>query len=155
MLIRPFKAEYAEACCDVINASITAMPGLSDAARFQIISKNVPADLCVDLLKDYSLVGELHGQIVAVGSLAADGAIRRVYVSPDVQEQGVGKVIIEKLEIAAQMRGHKQVWLEAAPSAVSFYESLGYAVGDAALIVGEAGFETMKMSKALVEKASV
>jgi GNAT superfamily N-acetyltransferase len=156
MIIRPFKAEFAEACCDVINASVTAMPGLSNAARFHIISKNVPADLCADLLTGYSLVVELHGQIVAVGSLAENGEIRRVYVSPDVQGQGVGHAIMEKLEIAAQMQGHQQVHIAAAPSAVSFYEGIGYAVvGDEHVEIDGAVFDTMKMTKSLAEKASV
>lgn len=156
MIIRPFKAEFAEACCDVINASVTAMPGLSNAARFHIISKNVPADLSADLLTGYSLVVELHGQIVAVGSLSDDGEIRRVYVSPDMQGQGVGHSIMERLEIAARMRGLKQVHIASTPSAVNFYQSIGYSVaGDERLEVNGAIFETTKMTKSLAEKASV
>lgn len=153
MLIRPFKPEFAQACCDVINASITAMQGVTDSARFHVISKNVPSDLCADLQTGYTLVVELHGQIVALGSLTDNGEIRRVYISPDVQGQNVGQTLIQKLEDAAHMRGHKDIHVDAASSSVAFYKSLGYAV--VGQVTSDAGFETMKMSKSLAEQAGV
>jgi putative acetyltransferase len=150
MIIRPFKPEFAEACCDVINANITAMRDMSEAERFHVISKNVPADLCADLESGYTLVVEILGQIVALGSLADNGEIRRVYVSPDVQGQNIGHTLMQKLEDAARMRGYPKVFVDAASSAVGFYEKIGYAVvGNERLAVGEAVFETMKMSKQL------
>jgi GNAT superfamily N-acetyltransferase len=156
MIIRPFKPEYAQACCDVINGCVTAMQGLNDAARFHIIAKNVPADLSADLQTGYTLVAELHGHIVAVGSLADDGEIRHVYVLPDVQHQGVGKALMDKLEMAARTWGHQQVHLEAAQGSVEFYEGLGYAVvGNARQEIGTAIFEYVKMTKVITETAGV
>ncbi|MDQ7027637.1 MAG: GNAT family N-acetyltransferase [Anaerolineae bacterium] len=153
MLIRPFKPDFSQACCDVINASISATQGLTDAARFQAISKNVPSDLCADLQAGYTLVAELYGQIVALGSLTDDGTIRRVYISPDVHGQTVGQSLMQKLEEAAHIRGHQEIHVDAASSSVAFYENLGYAI--VGQVTDDAAFETMKMCKSLAEQAGV
>jgi N-acetylglutamate synthase-like GNAT family acetyltransferase len=93
---------------------------------------------------------------VGLGSLTDKGEIRRVYVSPDVQGQNIGHTLMQKLEDAAQMRGYQKVYVDAASSAVGFYEKMGYAViGNERLVVGDAVFETMKMNKSLVEQAEV
>lgn len=155
MLIRRFTHEDAQACCDVINACVPSMQGLNNAARFHIISKNVPSDLCADLKADFTLVGELHHQIVAVGSLIT-GEIRRVYVSPDLQGHGIGKAMVDALEAEARKRGETQLTLESSPSSLAFYEHLGYRrVGDARHVIGAAVFEFVRMSKVLAEQAAV
>lgn len=156
MLLRHFKPEDAQACCDVINASVTAMRGLNDAARFYIIAKNVPADLSAELQTGYSLVAEIHGHIVAVGSLSKDGEIRRIYVSPDMQKRGIGKAIMDMLEDAARKREMSEIRIHASPTSVEFYEQLGYViVAHERTEIGNAVFETVKMTKSLATLASV
>jgi GNAT superfamily N-acetyltransferase len=149
MLIRRFSPQDAQSCCDVINSCVPSMQGLNAAARFHILTKNVPADFIADIADTYALVVELHRQIVAVGALDGD-VIRRVYVCPDVQGQGVGQAIMEALETEAAKRGIGLVRVEVVPSAIDFYEKLGYVQqGINRSEVGKAVFEYMRMTKEL------
>ena len=155
MLIREFLPQDARTCCEVINACVPSIQGLNAAARFHIIAKNVPDDLYQDLQQWYTLVVELHGQIVAVGALDHK-EIRRLYVSPDVQGYGIGSALMNALETEARSRNYEQVSLEASPNSERFYLQLGYqSVGQDRREVGAAVFEYVKMTKILSQGASV
>lgn len=150
MLVRRFSSSDAQSCCDVINSCVPSMKGLNQAARFYLLTKNVPADFIVDIGASYALVAELHRQIVAVGALDGD-MIRRVYVCPDVQGKGVGQAMMEALEDEARRCGVATVRVEVAPSAIEFYEKMGYvSQGVTRSEVGKAVFEYMRMTKQLI-----
>ena len=156
MLIRHFKDSDAEACCDLINASVTAAAHLSQNARFQLITRNVPADLSAELKAAYSLIAEIDGQLVAIGSLTKEGEIRRVYVCPDAQKQGIGKAMIDMLEDTARKHNISELRIKAAPNTVEFYQRLGYAiVGHEQMQIGNTSYDAVKMTKSLATLAGV
>ena len=155
MLIRRFSAKDAQSCCDVINSCVPSMKGLNSAARFHILTKNIPTEFIADIGDSYALVGELHRQLVAVGVLDGD-MIRRVYVCPDVQGKGVGQAMMDALEDEAYRRGVAIVRVEVAQSAIEFYERLGYVQqGISRTEVGKAVFEYMQMTKELKGQSAV
>ena len=86
----------------------------------------------LDRLGDF-LVGELDGQVVAMGALRpADerfGEIKRMRVRPDFQRQGFGTQILLSLESRARELGYAALRLDTTEQQVAarhFYERNGY-----------------------------
>jgi GNAT superfamily N-acetyltransferase len=123
--VRRYRSADAAACCSAINAAIQEMDGLNDAARRFIAAKNVPAILDAELAPLFSIVAEAGERILGLGALDGD-EIRRVYVHPTGQHQGVGDALMDGLESEAIRRGLAELALEASPSSVGFYERRGY-----------------------------
>jgi citrate lyase synthetase len=73
------------------------------------------------------IVFEKAGRIVGTGTLAGN-EIKRVFVDPACQHEGVGRLIMEQLENLAAAAGVTRVKLDASLPSRSFYEQLGYAV---------------------------
>lgn len=148
--VRLFQVADAQACCWVINAAITEMDGLNEAARSHIIAHNTPELLGADLRSWRSLVVETASpRLVAVGAL--DGSeIKRVYVDPAAQGLGVGGALLEAIEAEAANAGLSAVQLDASPSSVDFYTSRGYEVqSEGGFTIGAAEFTFVTMTKTL------
>jgi GNAT superfamily N-acetyltransferase len=148
LLVRRYQQEDAPACCHVINEAVLGMDGLNPPARHRVHVSNTPARLDRDLRSWHTLVCE-HGTLglIAVGAFDAN-EIKRVYVRPDAQGRGAGRTLMAALEHRAHHDGCRTLRLEASPSAVSFYESLGYSAEDeACLVVDDAVFRFVRMSK--------
>ncbi len=80
------------------------------------------------------LVGEVDGQIVAMGALRRlgpdRGAITRMRVHPDHQRRGYGRSILEQLEECAAALGIGELTLDTTvgqTAAQGLYEGMGYA----------------------------
>jgi GNAT superfamily N-acetyltransferase len=76
----------------------------------------------------FSTFAYLDQRLVGVGRGMADGAdcayLADVAVHPDLQGQGLGAAIIERLVGAAH--GHKKIILYAKPGTEAFYQRLGF-----------------------------
>lgn len=148
--VRLYRADDATACCAVINAAIQEMDGLNDAARLFIVTKNVPTVLDAELCPLFTVVVEFNAEVVGVGALDGD-EIRRVYVHPTGQHQGVGDVLMDALEAEAVRLGIAEVALDASPSSVAFYERRAYvAHPEVRNVVGDAQFTYVPMLKRLM-----
>jgi N-acetylglutamate synthase-like GNAT family acetyltransferase len=85
----------------------------------------------VQLINDRIVfVATVGGRVVGTASL--DGAIvRTVFVAPDVQGHGVGKLLMAEIERAARERKLSVLTIPSSITAESFYDRLGFrAVGD-------------------------
>jgi len=107
------------------------------ALRYRILRApwNQPADTASDELENTSLnafIKNEQQEIVACGRLQENagkvGQIRYMAVREDQQGKGLGKMIVDFLEIEAQKKGFVAVELQARENAVKFYESQGYQV---------------------------
>jgi predicted GNAT family N-acyltransferase len=92
------------------------------------------------------------GEIVAVGRIhfptAGQAQIRYMATSESHRGQGIGSIILSRLEKVAIDDGVRKILLNARTSAVSFYEKRGYAVeGDGPTLFGT--IEHKAMTKAL------
>ena len=75
------------------------------------------------------LVALIAGEVVGTGTL--QGAhIRRVFVSPQHQGRGIGKLIAAELEKKALARDISKLDLAAAVGSRTFWESQGYSVDE-------------------------
>ena len=146
-IVRVFESADAARCCDIINTCVHTMDGLNQAAREYLYVKNTPAALAHELQHMFSLVAEDQGVVVGVGGLAGH-EIKRLYVQPAAQGQGIGTALLLVLEAEAKRRGVHRLLAQASPSAASFYARHGYAsLGSDSLQVGEAEFHVVNMEK--------
>ena len=67
-----------------------------------------------------------------VGTASLDGSVvRTVFVAPDVQAQGIGKLLMAEIERTARERNIAKLAVPSSISAETFYERLGFkAVGE-------------------------
>lgn len=72
--------------------------------------------------------GELLACVVAIPLSSTAVRIRQMAVSPPHQRQGLGRRLMQDLEIHLRARGFTHLLLHARASAVGFYEGLRYSV---------------------------
>lgn len=77
-----------------------------------------------DIKKGHVKIVLVNGSIVGTGSYV-DNHITRVFVSPEFQGKGYGRLIMERLECEV-MEKHNDVYLDASLPATQMYEHLGY-----------------------------
>jgi N-acetylglutamate synthase-like GNAT family acetyltransferase len=73
----------------------------------------------------YTVVLERNNQVIGTGTIVGNEAVR-VFVSPEFQKHGFGKLIMYKLEERAISKGITALKLDASVPSRSFYNSLGY-----------------------------
>ena len=83
------------------------------------------ADILDDEQNNYIIVIKKEKKIVATGTLRYTH-IKRVFVSPSFQGQGLGKLIMQDLEQKAKQNNLKLVELHSSLFAKQFYDSLNY-----------------------------
>lgn len=82
-----------------------------------------------NILKDaacgYTIVAVASGQMLGTGTLLGTN-VRRVYIDPEHQRQGIGKLIYEELERKATSEGLEKLDLSASPKSRSFWAAMGF-----------------------------
>ncbi len=105
------------------------------------------------VLKERVLVVATEGgAVVGFGQLNPDtGEVDAVYVLPDCQGQGIGRVLLADLEAKARARGIRVLELSATLNALPFYTQAGYARRHPAVhrLPSGVGLECVRMSKEL------
>lgn len=95
---------------------------------------------CDSVLEDagrgLTIVAVAGGEVVGTGTLV-DGGIRRVFVAPECQGQGVGGGLMDRLEEEAM--GLESIELDASLVSLGFYLHRGYQVVRAASIAVAGG----------------
>ncbi len=101
----------------------------------------------------HTVVLERAGRLVGTGTLLGD-EVRRVFVDPACQKQGLGRLLMRKLEQQAASRGIGAVRLDASLPAVAFYEDLGYVIFEESVLEVANGkkLRYYKMQKRLKSK---
>jgi GNAT superfamily N-acetyltransferase len=98
------------------------------------------------------LVATDEGDVVGFGQLnPGTGEVDAVYVLPDRQGQGIGRLLLAELEAEARARGIRMLELSATLNAVPFYTQAGYAQRHVAVHRLPTGMELecVRMSKEL------
>ncbi|MDM9585241.1 GNAT family N-acetyltransferase [Nostoc sp. GT001] len=76
----------------------------------------------------FTYVAEEQDKIIGFGELKANGHIDRFYCHKDFQRKGVGKKILEQIELKAHSLGVEKLFTEASITAKPFFESQGFIV---------------------------
>lgn len=92
-----------------------------------------PADIDIaswtkSLSSKFTFVAEEGNKIAGFGELEASGHIDRFYCHKDFQGKGVGRQILEQIELQAKNLGIKKLFTEASITAKPFFESKGFIV---------------------------
>jgi len=74
----------------------------------------------------FTIVLEQNGRIVGTGTIITEEIVR-VFINPEFQKCGFGKLIMQKLEEKALSAGINIVKLDASLPSKKFYDLLGYA----------------------------
>jgi putative acetyltransferase len=73
------------------------------------------------------LVAEVDGRVVGFGEIVPTaGELRAVYVSSECGRNGVGRALLNELEIRARQFGVPKLWLDSSLTAEPFYRAHGY-----------------------------
>ncbi len=124
--------------------------------RNEILRKPLGLDLLQENLEqesEYFHYGMIEADQVIACALAIPvsdlkAKIRQMTVTPKYQKQGIGKQMLQNIEMDLKQRGIELIELDARTSAVSFYEKLGYvSEGDEFLSVS---IPHLRMAKSLV-----
>jgi GNAT superfamily N-acetyltransferase len=84
-----------------------------------------PENILKDLTEGYIVVIETGSRITGTGTLLGTN-IRRVFINPEYQRQGIGKIIADKLERKARSEGLEKLDLSASLKSRRFWEAMGY-----------------------------
>jgi GNAT superfamily N-acetyltransferase len=126
--IREFQETDLPPLKSLIQRSITACyPGYygPEAVRFFLDHHSEQA-IRQDARAGRTLVLERAGRVLGAGTLLGD-EIKRLFVDPTFQRQGMGRLLVEKLEEAAVTASIAIVELDASLPSRAFYDRLGYA----------------------------
>jgi GNAT superfamily N-acetyltransferase len=135
--VRPAEPRDSNAAALVLQRSIRELCGPdygNDNALLDYWCANKTPDQVIAWIADPSLetlVAERDGEVVGVGQLSASGDLTLCYVRPDVQESGVGTLLLSSLEKAAADRGVDRITLTSTSTAYAFYRRHGYRVNGA------------------------
>ena len=101
-----------------------------------------PRETATDNLEDTSInayIADEAGKVVACGRLQENenkiGQIRFMAVDNSQQGKGLGKKIVEFLEVKAKDLQLTKIELQARENAVKFYESMGYTIKESSFLL--------------------
>jgi GNAT superfamily N-acetyltransferase len=98
-----------------------------------------------------TVVLDRAGRAIGTGTLVGD-EIKRVFVDPMAQRQGIGRRIMKYLEQKARSSGVTTVRLDASLPAKAFYDRLGYVTVETTFLPLENGWrlDYFKMQRSLL-----
>ena len=86
----------------------------------------------LDVTAQHVMALDENDRLVGVGCLhftsQDDGQIRYMAIEQDVRGVGIGRAILERLEVIANKQGLRRITLYARDNVVGFYQRLGYQV---------------------------
>jgi GNAT superfamily N-acetyltransferase len=136
-LIKEAREDRAEEILEVVNVS--NLEAYNDLIPQEYFREPIltPDELLKDLKRMTFFGWEIKGKIVAVAALddlgEQKGRVRYVYVLPGYQRQGIGTVLVRRVEELAKELGLKilkVLTVEKAHWAISFYTKLGYQLAE-------------------------
>jgi GNAT superfamily N-acetyltransferase len=125
--IREFRTNDAETVKKLMDSTIDASyAGVYAPAAIAFFKTHHAIErILADGINGCTLIAEEDGRAVGTGTLAGD-EVRRMFVIPDCQGQGIGREIFEQLERVARKLGLKRLTLDASLVARKFYERMGF-----------------------------
>jgi len=127
--LRPFTTADIEPVWELVQRTIAVSyrPDYSPEVIRFFQDYHPREKLLDDAANGHIIVAERDRKIIGTGTIR-EAHIRRVFIEPDCQEQGIGKIIVEHLEQNARERQVPEVDLSGALGSKTFWEARGYAV---------------------------
>lgn len=129
IIIRKFHKKEAELLYRMVRDSIDiSYRGAYSPEAVNYFKKyHSKGDIIRDASQGYTVIADCNGEILGTGTLLGTN-IRRVYVNPLHQHEGIGKLIVAVLEKKALSKMIKAIDLEASLVSKRFWESCGFII---------------------------
>ena len=130
-VIKPYKPEFADVLANLISYTIiTCYPSVYSREVVDFfLSYHSKSELKLKVEKAEFICGFIGDDIIATGYLNNE-EIGGVYVHPDFQRRGYGRIIVQELLTRARIRKLDFVWLDSTPLAYKLYLDLGFILQD-------------------------
>lgn len=124
--IKLFKENQAGDLSKMLNETISQLEKDNPQIDYGLVRKeDSPEELSKAGKLGTIWVAELEGRIVGTISLLS-GRVRRFFVYPNYQGQGIGKKLMQTLTRFAENNKIKKIWAGAIMSACPIYRKLGF-----------------------------
>jgi GNAT superfamily N-acetyltransferase len=124
-MIRQFRPEDADACSELVRASVETDPSLGPEVRRRLLQLETPERMVERARLFYVAVFEEHRTVLAVGAVDLN-EIRLLYVTPGRQRMGIGRDLLRHLEAWVPPALFHDIFVYAALPAGGFYRAQGY-----------------------------
>jgi len=127
-MIRPFEDKDANRCREIIRECFDKSVSLSNHASSYVKKIYTEKGYLENKSKEYQFfILEKNNEIVGFGGLKKNN-IKKIYVDPNHQGEGIGATLLNYLEDLASKQGQKELILYAYDNSVPFYKKHGYTV---------------------------
>ncbi|WP_338828672.1 GNAT family N-acetyltransferase [Bradyrhizobium sp. 27S5] len=125
--IRPARQDDAGDISAVILRALRETNARDYASEIiERVERSFSPDAVLQLIgKRTVFVAAIDGRVVGTASLDGN-VVRTVFVSPDVQARGIGRLLMEAVERTARERSIPNLAVPSSISAETFYAQLGY-----------------------------
>lgn len=151
--LRVFRSEDLDQVKSLIDKTIDANYSHYPVEFINYWKNNIHSERSIlsDSRTGFLVIAELNRIIVGTGTLLGN-EISRVFVTPNFQRKGIGKLIMHNLEQRAAESEIMVVYLTSTAVSKAFYESLGYSVidGEVCSSEGSPAIGYFRMKKSLV-----
>jgi len=127
VLVRAARAEDAAAISKVIIAALRESNALDYPPEvIAQVEQNFAAPQILSLMSQRQVNVAIHDQVV-VGTASLDQqVIRSVFIAPEQQGKGIGKLLMARIESVAATHGLKELRVPSSITAEGFYALLGF-----------------------------
>lgn len=108
------------------SAHATLAPHYSEVQMEAFLDYYSPSAMRGKIASQAVFCAEMDGQLVGTVALTADGSVVGFYTHADYLGKGIGKAMMRHIELVAQQKNHKEIWLTASPVGLGFYLKLGW-----------------------------
>lgn len=129
--IKPFENKYLDEAHALIAHTITTIyPAFynNEVVDF-FLEYHSKSSLSEKSEKGFLILGFYNDMLIATGYLV-EKEIGGVYVHPEYQKKGYGKLIVKKLIEVAHAKHLDFLWLHSTPPAFEFYSKLGFVLDE-------------------------
>ena len=146
-MIRPFQADDAQACSNIIRACVREDPDLDRQLQDKLLELETPEAMLERARLYYIAVHQSEGGITGLGGLDLN-EIRILFVSPGHRHRGIGRALVAHFETMVPAILFKDIFVYSMPGAAGFYRSLGFQDhGTAVFLVGGVPMEAVFMTR--------
>ncbi len=118
--IRKFQEKDAKICSKIISETVKKENIIAKKSQEDIIKASTPKALIERMKTRQYFVCERNLKIIGIGALN-NNQVRTMYVLPELQNKGIGSLILKRIEKEAKKKNMKKLFLYTHPQSSRFY----------------------------------